>query len=156
MALATGEFGVPMPKAEFDAVIGFTAETRLSGVDIGSRRLRKGAVDAVLKFAGLTDQDAPAEFRRAVDQVAPPVYTSRCGRRRPPARRHPPQGRRQTRHQGTLRALRAMGIRTVMVTGDNPVTAAAIASEAGVDDFLAQATPEDKLAYIRGNSRAVA
>ena len=63
-------YRVPMPKAEFDAVIGFTAETRLSGVDIGQRRLRKGAVDAVLKFAGLTERDAPAEFRRAVDQVA--------------------------------------------------------------------------------------
>ncbi|MGQ2969711.1 MAG: potassium-transporting ATPase subunit KdpB [Allorhizobium sp.] len=150
VALATGEFGVPMPKAEFDAVIGFTAETRLSGVDIGSRRLRKGAVDAVLKFAGLTEQDALAEFRRAVDQVARTGGT--------------PLGVADgDRLLGVIHlkdvvkpgikerfaALRAMGIRTVMVTGDNPVTAAAIASEAGVDDFLAQATPEDKLAYIR-------
>lgn len=150
VALATGEFGVPMPKAEFDAVIGFTAETRLSGVDIGQRRLRKGAVDAVLKFAGLTDQDAPAEFRCAVDQVARTGGT--------------PLGVADgDRLLGVIHlkdvvkpgikerfaALRAMGIRTVMVTGDNPVTAAAIASEAGVDDFLAQATPEDKLAYIR-------
>ncbi|QEE46616.1 potassium-transporting ATPase subunit KdpB [Rhizobium sp. WL3] len=150
VALAKGEFGVPMPKAEFDAVIGFTAETRLSGVDIGARRLRKGAVDAVLKFAGLTDQDAPAEFRRAVDQVARTGGT--------------PLGVADgDRLLGVIHlkdvvkpgikerfaALRAMGIRTVMVTGDNPVTAAAIASEAGVDDFLAQATPEDKLAYIR-------
>ena len=150
VALATGEFGVPMPKAEFDAVIGFTAETRLSGVDIGQRRLRKGAVDAVLKFAGLTDQDAPDDFRRAVDQVARTGGT--------------PLGVADgDRLLGVIHlkdvvkpgikerfaALRAMGIRTVMVTGDNPVTAAAIASEAGVDDFLAQATPEDKLAYIR-------
>ncbi|WP_105372883.1 potassium-transporting ATPase subunit KdpB [Neorhizobium huautlense] len=150
VALATGEFGVPMPKAEFNAVIGFTAETRLSGVDIGQRRLRKGAVDAVLKFAGLTEQDAPAEFRRAVDQVARTGGT--------------PLGVADgDRLLGVIHlkdvvkpgikerfaALRAMGIRTVMVTGDNPVTAAAIASEAGVDDFLAQATPEDKLAYIR-------
>ncbi|KQW31612.1 potassium-transporting ATPase subunit B [Rhizobium sp. Root274] len=150
VALATGEFGVPMPKAEFDAVIGFTAETRLSGVDIGQRRLRKGAVDAVLKFAGLPEQHAPAEFRRAVDQVARTGGT--------------PLGVADgDRLLGVIHlkdvvkpgikerfaALRAMGIRTVMVTGDNPVTAAAIASEAGVDDFLAQATPEDKLAYIR-------
>ncbi|SIR35744.1 K+-transporting ATPase ATPase B chain [Rhizobium sp. RU20A] len=150
VALATGEFGVPMPKAAFDAVISFTAETRLSGVDIGQRRLRKGAVDAVLKFAGLNDQDAPAEFRRAVDQVARTGGT--------------PLGVADgDRLLGVIHlkdvvkpgikdrfaALRAMGIRTVMVTGDNPVTAAAIASEAGVDDFLAQATPEDKLAYIR-------
>ncbi|MBO3761626.1 potassium-transporting ATPase subunit KdpB [Ciceribacter sp. L1K22] len=150
VALATGEFGVPMPKVEFDAVIGFTAETRLSGVDIGQRRLRKGAVDAVLKFAGLNEQDASADFRRAVDQVARTGGT--------------PLGVADgDRLLGVIHlkdvvkpgikerfaALRAMGIRTVMVTGDNPVTAAAIASEAGVDDFLAQATPEDKLAYIR-------
>ncbi|PZU21267.1 MAG: K(+)-transporting ATPase subunit B [Shinella sp.] len=150
VALATGEFGIPMPKAEFDAVIGFTAETRLSGVDIGQRRLRKGAVDAVLKFAGLAEQDAPVEFSRAVDQVARTGGT--------------PLGVADgDRLLGVIHlkdvvkpgikerfaALRAMGIRTVMVTGDNPVTAAAIASEAGVDDFLAQATPEDKLAYIR-------
>lgn len=150
VALATGEFGVPMPKAEFDAVIGFTAETRLSGVDIGSRRLRKGAIDAMLKFAGMTEQDAPAEFRWAVDQVARTGGT--------------PLGVADgDRLLGVIHlkdvvkpgikerfaALRAMGIRTVMVTGDNPLTAAAIASEAGVDDFLAQATPEDKLAYIR-------
>ena len=150
VALATGEFGIPMPKAEFDVVIGFTAQTRLSGVDIGHRRLRKGAVDAVLKFAGLTKQDAPAEFYQAVDQVARTGGT--------------PLGVADgERLLGVIHlkdvvkpaikerfaALRAMGIRTVMVTGDNPVTAAAIASEAGVDDFLAQATPEDKLAYIR-------
>jgi K+-transporting ATPase ATPase B chain len=150
VALATGEFGVDTPKAEFDAVIGFTAETRLSGVDIGPRRLRKGAVDAVLKFAGLTEQDAPAEFTRAVDQIARTGGT-------------PLAVADGDRLLGVIHlkdvvkpgikerfsALRAMGIRTVMVTGDNPVTAAAIASEAGVDDFLAQATPEDKLAYIR-------
>jgi K+-transporting ATPase ATPase B chain len=150
VALATGEFGVSTPKAEFEAVIGFTAETRLSGVDIGPRRLRKGAVDAVLKFAGLTEQDAPAEFNRAVDQIARTGGT-------------PLAVADGDRLLGVIHlkdvvkpgikerfsALRAMGIRTVMVTGDNPVTAAAIASEAGVDDFLAQATPEDKLAYIR-------
>jgi K+-transporting ATPase ATPase B chain len=150
VALATGEFGVATPKAEFEAVIGFTAETRLSGVDIGPRRLRKGAVDAVLKFAGLTEQDAPAEFNRAVDQIARTGGT-------------PLAVADGDRLLGVIHlkdvvkpgikerfsALRAMGIRTVMVTGDNPVTAAAIASEAGVDDFLAQATPEDKLTYIR-------
>jgi K+-transporting ATPase ATPase B chain len=150
VALATGEFGIPMPKAQFDAVIGFTAETRLSGVDQDGRRLRKGAVDAILKFTGLAEQDAPAEFRRAVEQIARSGGT--------------PLGVADgSRLLGAIHlkdvvkpgikerfaALRAMGIRTVMVTGDNPVTAAAIASEAGVDDFLAQATPEDKLAFIR-------
>ncbi len=157
VALATGDFGVAMPKLTFDAVIGFTAETRLSGVDIGPRRLRKGAVDAVLRFAGFTEQEAPAEFRRAVDQIARTGGT--------------PLGFADgDRLLGVIHlkdvvkpgikerfaALRAMGIRTVMVTGDNPVTAAAIASEAGVDDFLAQATPEDKLAYIRREQQGAA
>ncbi|MDP9588179.1 UNVERIFIED_ORG: K+-transporting ATPase ATPase B chain [Shinella zoogloeoides] len=150
VALATGEFGVAMPNSAFDAIIGFTAETRLSGVDMGTRRLRKGAVDAVLRFAGLTERDAPADFHSAVEKIARTGGT-------------PLAVADGERLLGTIHlkdvvkpgikdrfaALRAMGIRTVMVTGDNPVTAAAIASEAGVDDFLAQATPEDKLAFIR-------
>ncbi len=150
VALATGDFGIPMPDTRLDAVIGFTAETRLSGVDQGGRRLRKGAVDAVLRFAGVAEQETPAEFQRAVDAVArsggTPLGVVDGGRLlgvihlkdvvKPGIKER-------------FAALRAMGIRTVMVTGDNPVTAAAIASEAGVDDFLAQATPEDKLAYIR-------
>jgi K+-transporting ATPase ATPase B chain len=150
VALATGEFSVAMPQVRFDDVIEFTAETRLSGVDLGDRRLRKGAVDAVLRFAGLQEGDASAEFRRAVETIARSGGT-------------PLAVADGSRLLGVIHlkdivkpgikerfaALRAMGIRTVMVTGDNPVTAAAIASEAGVDDFLAQATPEDKLAYIR-------
>ena len=150
VALAAGEFGIKAPEARFDAVIEFTAETRLSGVDVGGRRLRKGAVDAVLRFAGVTENEAPDEFRRAVETIARSGGT-------------PLAVADGSRLLGVIHlkdvvkpgikerfaALRAMGIRTVMVTGDNPVTAAAIASEAGVDDFLAQATPEDKLAYIR-------
>ncbi len=150
VALATGEFGIAMPKAAFDAVIEFTAETRLSGIDQGKRRLRKGAVDAVLRFSGLTEDTSPAEFRRDVDAIArsggTPLAVTDNGRLlgvihlkdivKPGIKER-------------FAALRAMGIRTVMVTGDNPVTAAAIASEAGVDDYLAEATPEDKLAYIR-------
>lgn len=150
VALATGEHGIATPEARFDAVIAFTAETRLSGVDQGARQLRKGAVDAVLKFAGVAEDDAPSEFRRAVDVVARSGGT-------------PLAVADGDRLLGVIHlkdvvkpgikerfaALRAMGIRTVMVTGDNPVTAAAIASEAGVDDYLAQATPEDKLAFIR-------
>ncbi|MCF3641767.1 HAD-IC family P-type ATPase, partial [Rhizobium sp. TRM95111] len=116
----------------------------------GGRRLRKGAVDAVIKFAGLADSQVPADFRQAVDRIARTGGT-------------PLAVADGDRLLGVIHlkdvvkpdikerfaALRAMGIRTVMVTGDNPVTAAAIASEAGVDDFLAEATPEDKLAYIR-------
>lgn len=150
VALATSEFGVATPEAHFDAIIAFTAETRLSGVDIGTRRLRKGAVDSVLKFAGLTEEDAPAEFRRAVDQIARSGGTPLAvadGNRLLGAIHLKDVIKPDIKER--FAALRAMGIRTVMVTGDNPVTAAAIASEAGVDDYLAQATPEDKLAYIR-------
>ncbi|HXV30530.1 MAG TPA: potassium-transporting ATPase subunit KdpB, partial [Sinorhizobium sp.] len=150
VALATGEFGRRAPDAEMDAIVPFAAETRLSGVDHAGRRLRKGAVDSVLKFAGLSDDRIPAEFRHAVDRVARTGGT-------------PLAVANGNRLLGVIHlkdivkpgikerfaALRAMGIRTVMVTGDNPITAAAIASEAGVDDFLAEATPEDKLVYIR-------
>ena len=128
----------------------FTAQTRISGLDIGNRELRKGAVDSVLERVGIPAGAGPADFRAAVDRIArtggTPLAVS--------------EGRRllgvvhlkDTVKPGIkerFAELRAMGIRTVMVTGDNPVTAAAIAVEAGVDDFLAQAKPEDKLAYIR-------
>ncbi|YCI06248.1 potassium-transporting ATPase subunit KdpB (plasmid) [Ensifer sp. D2-11] len=150
VALATGEFGRWASEAGIDAVVPFAAETRLSGVDHGGRRLRKGAVDSILRFAGLSDSEIPQEFRQAVDRVARTGGT--------------PLGVADgSRLLGVIHLkdivkpgikerfseLRTMGIRTVMVTGDNPITAAAIASEAGVDDFLAEATPEDKLAYIR-------
>jgi K+-transporting ATPase ATPase B chain len=150
VALATGDFGVTLAAAKPDAVVPFAAETRLSGVDIGGRRLRKGAVDSILRFTGLGDASAPADFRKAVDAIARTGGT-------------PLAVAEGSRLLGVIHlkdvvkpgikerfaALRAMGIRTVMVTGDNPVTAAAIASEAGVDDFLAEATPEQKLAFIR-------
>ncbi|MGH6806383.1 MAG: HAD-IC family P-type ATPase, partial [Ensifer adhaerens] len=150
VALAVGGGSVQTGALAIDAVVPFAAETRLSGVDFGGRRLRKGAVDSILKFAGIRDENVPAEFRRAVDQVARTGGT-------------PLAVADGNRLLGVIHlkdvvkpgikerfaALRAMGIRTVMVTGDNPVTAAAIASEAGVDDFLAEATPEDKLGFIR-------
>ena len=150
VALATGEYGVSNPSFAPDATIPFAAETRLSGVDAGGRRVRKGAVDAVLRFADIAKDAAPAEFRAAVDRVARTGGTPLAVA----------DGQRllgvihlkdvvKPGIKERFARMRAMGIRTVMVTGDNPVTAAAIASEAGVDDFLAQATPEDKLAYIR-------
>lgn len=150
VALATGEFGRRAPDAKIDAIIPFAAETRLSGVDHGGRRLRKGAVDSVLKFAGLSGDKVPIEFSQAVDRIARTGGT--------PLAVADGSGLFGVIHlkdivkpgiKERFAALRAMGIRTVMVTGDNAITAAAIASEAGVDDFLAQATPEDKLAYIR-------
>ena len=143
--------------------IEFSATTRLSGIDVAGRKVRKGAVDAVLKFA--RDQAGkevaePPEFRAAVDRIARSGGT--------------PLGLVEgSRLLGVIQLkdvvkadikdrfaeLRRMGIKTVMITGDNPVTAAAIASEAGVDDFIAQATPEDKLRYIRNeqaNGRLIA
>jgi K+-transporting ATPase ATPase B chain len=131
-------------------VVPFTAQTRISGIDLPGRSVRKGAVDSILAQAGLTRETAPAEFNQAVDRIArsggTPLAVSDNNQLlgviylkdivKPDIRPR-------------FAELRAMGIKTVMVTGDNPLTAAAIASEAGVDDFLAQATPEDKLAYIR-------
>ncbi|MCL6708517.1 potassium-transporting ATPase subunit KdpB [Pseudomonas sp. R2.Fl] len=150
VALATGEFALRAPQIALDAIIPFTAQTRLSGVDLGSRALRKGAIDVILKVTGHTEKTAPAEFQQAVDRIArtggTPLGVADSGKLlgvihlkdvvKPGIKER-------------FAELRAMGIRTVMVTGDNPVTAAAIASEAGVDDYLAEATPEDKLAYIR-------
>jgi K+-transporting ATPase ATPase B chain len=139
------------PDAQF---ISFSATTRLSGIDQAGRTLRKGAVDAVLKFARAQagrDVAEPAGFRAAVDRIArsggtPLALTD--GSRILGVIHLKDVVKPDIKDRFT--ALRRMGIRTVMVTGDNPVTAAAIASEAGVDDFIAEATPEDKLRYIRG------
>ncbi len=152
VALAHDEYGVrePADAAGSANFIPFSAQTRLSGVDIDGRRIRKGAVDVVLRFVGIERSAAGAEFTRAVEAIArsggTPLAVAEADRLlgvvhlkdvvKPGIKER-------------FAALRAMGIRTIMVTGDNPVTAAAIASEAGVDDFLAEATPEQKLDYIR-------
>ncbi|QSR17145.1 potassium-transporting ATPase subunit KdpB [Novosphingobium sp. KA1] len=132
-------------------VIPFTAQTRISGVRSAAGLVQKGAVDAILR-ANPQAAAAPqaAELRRISEEIA------RCGQT-------PLAVARDGRLLGIVALkdvvkagvrdrfaqLRRMGIRTVMITGDNPLTAAAIAAEAGVDDFLAEATPEDKLALIR-------
>ena len=151
IALAKTRYGLEAPIDQPHAkVVPFSAHTRLSGVDLPGRTLRKGAVDAILGEVGLAKDKAPADFTQTVDRISraggTPLAVSDNGRLlgvvhlkdivKPDIRPR-------------FAELRAMGIKTVMVTGDNPLTAAAIASEAGVDDFLAQATPEDKLAYIR-------
>ena len=149
VALARSDFGLTEPGAP-DVVVPFTAETRISGVDIGSRNLRKGAVDSILRFAGLQPAEAPHGFRESVEKIARSGGTPLAV-----ADGHRILGIVHLKDvvkpgiKDRFAAMRAMGIRTVMVTGDNPLTAAAIASEAGVDDFLAEAKPEDKLAYIR-------
>ena len=138
----------------------FTATTRLSGLEAGSDSWRKGAVDALARVIGAERSSLPEAVQQAVDRIArsggTPLAVAENGRLagvihlkdvvKPGVKER-------------FADLRRMGVRTVMITGDNPVTAASIASEAGVDDFLAEATPEDKLRMIReeqGKGRLVA
>jgi potassium-transporting ATPase ATP-binding subunit len=133
--------------AEF---VPFTAQTRMSGVDYNGTRLRKGAGDAIVRWVEEDGGQAPAELRPVVDRIAREGGTPLAV-----ARDNQVLGviylkdtvKEGMRHR--FDQLRAMGIRTVMVTGDNRLTAAKIAEEAGVDDFLAEATPERKLELIR-------
>jgi K+-transporting ATPase ATPase B chain len=147
---------VAEPHAKF---IPFTAQSRMSGVELGGSWIRKGAVDAVLGFVrgpnGAGAQAPTAETVRDLEAIAgeiakvggTPLAVAKDGKL---------LGIVQLKDivKGGIRErfaeLRRMGIRTIMITGDNPLTAAAIAAEAGVDDFLAEATPEDKLKLIRG------
>ncbi|WP_448099255.1 potassium-transporting ATPase subunit KdpB [Luteibacter yeojuensis] len=152
VTLAAKRFGGPErrvidARAEF---VPFTAQTRMSGIDVGTRHIRKGAMDAVERYLESQDSHLPPLVRRMAEDVArrgatPLVVVD------------------GSLTLGVLELkdivkdgikerfaeMRKMGIRTVMITGDNPLTAAAIAAEAGVDDFLAEATPEAKLKYIR-------
>ena len=130
--------------------IPFSAQTRISGVDAEGMVIRKGAVDAVLAITGGSNTAAAKEINVFAERVAKsggtPLAVAKDGRL---------LGVIHLKDivKGGIRerfaALRKMGIRTVMITGDNPLTAAAIAAESGVDDFLAQATPETKLKLIR-------
>ncbi|HLI60182.1 MAG TPA: potassium-transporting ATPase subunit KdpB [Solirubrobacteraceae bacterium] len=128
----------------------FSAQTRMSGVDIDGRRLRKGAGDAVIAFIAEQGGRAPAELRAVLDRIAREGGTPLAVARDSQVlgvihlKDTVKEGMRQRFDQ-----LRAMGIRTIMITGDNRLTAAKIAEEAGVDDFLAEATPENKLALIK-------
>ena len=165
-----GEVRHPRPRTwhELQAhFVPFTAQTRMSGVDVDGSSIRKGAVDAILRWVdGAGDRRRPGgavlvlqpaasaeavrEIQAIADEIAKaggtPLAVARDGRL---------LGVIHLKDivKGGIRArfaeLRRMGIRTVMITGDNPMTAAAIAAEAGVDDFLAQATPENKLQLIR-------
>jgi len=137
------------PEAEF---ISFTAQTRMSGVDLpDGRKIRKGAPDAIVKFiGGLSGGSVPPELSSLVNSVASQGATplavadgaNIAGLVVLEDILKPHMSERFER-------LRKMGLRTVMITGDNPLTAATIAKRAGVDDFLAEATPETKLAYIK-------
>jgi K+-transporting ATPase ATPase B chain len=169
VVLAKEKYGIRgRDMAELGATfVPFTAQTRMSGVDAGGSSVRKGAVDAILNYIGggttqlasgntvraiqpTVASDVAREIQSISDEIAKtggtPLAVAKDGRL---------LGVVQLKDivKGGIRErfaeLRRMGIRTIMITGDNPMTAAAIAAEAGVDDFLAQATPEDKLRLIR-------
>ena len=143
---------IPEHEASF---IPFSAYTRMSGVDYEGRELRKGATDAVCKFVIERGGDVPGYFQEMSDRISRNGGTplAVCDGHRLLGVIHLKdivKGGMKER----IAQLRRMGIRSVMITGDNPLTAAAIASEAGVDDFLAQATPKDKLEYIKKEQAA--
>jgi K+-transporting ATPase ATPase B chain len=130
--------------------IPFSAYTRMSGVDMDGRRLRKGATDAIIGFVQEQGGKAPASLKDLSERISrnggTPLAVADGSKVLGLIHlKDIVKGGMKER----LASLRSMGIRSVMITGDNPLTAAAIASEAGVDDFLAQATPKDKLDYIR-------
>ncbi len=150
VVLAKERFGLRGRDLEGAEFVPFTAQTRMSGVDLDGRRLRKGAADSIRRWveeqggsvseevdtivAGISVQGGTPLTVAEDDRVLGVVYLKDIVK----------EGMRQRFDE-----LRLMGIRTVMITGDNPRTAEAIATEAGVDDFLAEATPEDKMALIR-------
>jgi len=146
---ALGEPAVSIPTgAEF---VPFTAQTRMSGVDLpGGRSIRKGAGDSIVNLVEAGGKKAPVELKPLVDGVASKGAT-------PLVVADGDQVVGVVVLEDVLKPmmkerfdrLRKMGLRTVMITGDNPLTAASIAKQAGVDDFVAQATPETKLAYLR-------
>ena len=130
--------------------IAFSAYTRMSGVDLDGRSLRKGATDAITKFVRENAGKVPPNFIEMSDRISrtggTPLAVADGSRLLGLVHlKDIVKGGMRER----LGQLRAMGIRSVMITGDNPLTAAAIAQEAGVDDFLAQATPKDKMDYIK-------
>ena len=155
VVLAKAKYGIrsreihELPHAIF---VPFTAQTRMSGVDINGHSVRKGAADSVRKWIGTP---FPIEIDTAVERVSraggTPLVVARTGKALGVIHlKDIVKGGLPDR----FKRFRAMGIKTVMITGDNPLTAAAIAAEAGVDDFLAQATPEDKLALLRREQAA--
>jgi potassium-transporting ATPase ATP-binding subunit len=150
VTFAGEHYGLEPREIEGAELVAFTAQTRMSGVDFAGHAIRKGAADSVRRWVEEQGGDVPPELETLVDgiatqggtplvvadgrQVLGVIYLKDVVK----------QGMRERFDE-----LRAMGIRTVMITGDNPRTAAAIAGEAGVDDFLAEATPEDKMALIK-------
>lgn len=161
IALAERELYGKIPRDDGGKVIEFTAQTRMSGTDApNGTRYRKGASDAVIRAAEQAKAKIPPDVRDIVTKVAgkgcTPIVVAVDNRIYGVVAL---ADILKTGIKDRFKRLRAMGLRVVMVTGDNPLTAKAIAEEAGVDDFIAEAKPEDKLAYIRreqANGRLVA
>ncbi|MFY9509627.1 MAG: potassium-transporting ATPase subunit KdpB [Rubrivivax sp.] len=165
VVLAKQKFDLRERRVEGASFVHFSAQTRMSGVDLGSRTIRKGAVDAIRRHVESLGGTLPAALAQAVDEIArrgstPLVVaegvTQEDGVPRPPRALGAVELKDIVKGgiKERFAELRRMGIKTVMVTGDNRLTAAAIAAEAGVDDFLAEATPEAKLQLIREHQAA--
>jgi len=152
--LCEDRYELTQPVLDRAELVPFTAQTRMSGIDVGSRRVRKGAADSVRRWIEELGGAVPEDLTPIVERVANSGGT-------PLAVADGPRvlgviELKDTVKRGMVERfdqLREMGIRTIMITGDNPLTAAAIAAEAGVDDFLAEATPEEKMALIRREQR---
>jgi K+-transporting ATPase ATPase B chain len=150
VVLAKERYGLRERHVDVGTLIPFTAETRMSGVDFDGRSIRKGAADAIRGWIEESGGTPPVELEPIVERIATsggtPLVVASNGRALGVVHLKDvvKEGMRER-----FAELRAMGIRTVMITGDNPLTAKAIAEESGVDDFLAEAKPEDKMALIR-------
>ncbi len=157
--LAGSRYQIPRPRLEGAEMVPFSAQTRMSGVDLAGqpgqeRQIRKGAADSVRRWVTGLGGTIPADLGPIVERIAQGGGTPLVVAEGP--RVLGVIHLKDTVKQGMaqrFKDLRDMGIRTVMITGDNPLTAAAIAREAGVDDFLAEATPEQKVALIRREQR---
>ena len=163
VVLAKDRYGLRERELVGAELIAFTAQTRMSGVDVGGRSVRKGAADSVRRWVEEQGGAVTAELGEAVDAIAAqggtPLVVAEAGVAGGSS--HPPRALGVIYLKDIVKPgiserfadLRRMGIRTVMITGDNPRTASVIAQEAGVDDFLAEATPEDKMELIKREQR---
>jgi K+-transporting ATPase ATPase B chain len=152
--LAESLYPLVLPEETDAVLVPFSAQTRMSGIDLGPRQIRKGAADSVRRWFQDAGGTIPPDLAPVVERIA-------SGGGTPLVVADGPRILGVIHLKDTVKAgmverfrqLRDMGIRTVMITGDNPLTARAIAAEAGVDDFLAEATPEEKLALIQREQR---
>jgi potassium-transporting ATPase ATP-binding subunit len=150
VVLAKERYGIRERDVGAGSLVPFTAETRMSGVDLNGTKIRKGAGDAIRRWVETDGGTVPAELEPIVERIASsggtPLVVATNAKTLGVVHLKDvvKEGLRER-----FAELRAMGIRTIMITGDNPLTAKAIADESGVDDFLAEATPEDKMALIK-------